>query len=120
MQDIPKYEDLKEPENAKSLLAHTAVLKLNGGLGTSMGLEKAKSMLVVKEGKNFLDLIAEQVRTADLSDTYVPARKAFTCRLQDSLCRQHTPHASAVRARCAPVCSAASHAAAEPPLRSSL
>jgi UTP--glucose-1-phosphate uridylyltransferase len=37
------------------------VLKLNGGLGTSMGLEKAKSLLTVKEGKTFLDLIAEQV-----------------------------------------------------------
>ncbi len=37
------------------------MLKLNGGLGTSMGLEKAKSLLPVKEGKTFLDLIAEQV-----------------------------------------------------------
>jgi UDP-N-acetylglucosamine pyrophosphorylase len=37
------------------------MLKLNGGLGTSMGLEKAKSLLVVKEDKTFLDLIAEQV-----------------------------------------------------------
>jgi hypothetical protein len=39
------------------------VLKLNGGLGTSMGLEKAKSLLEVKDGKTFLDLIAEQVST---------------------------------------------------------
>jgi hypothetical protein len=37
------------------------VIKLNGGLGTSMGLEKAKSLLPVKDGKTFLDLIAEQV-----------------------------------------------------------
>ena len=37
------------------------MLKLNGGLGTSMGLEKAKSLLPVKDGKTFLDLIAEQV-----------------------------------------------------------
>lgn len=37
------------------------MLKLNGGLGTSMGLEKAKSLLEVKDGKTFLDLIAEQV-----------------------------------------------------------
>ena len=64
MQKLPKYEDLAEPENAKELLAATAVLKLNGGLGTSMGLEKAKSLLTVKEGKTFLDLIAEQVRSA--------------------------------------------------------
>ncbi len=45
----------------QELLSKTAVLKLNGGLGTSMGLEKAKSLLVVRDGKTFLDLIAEQV-----------------------------------------------------------
>lgn len=44
------------------LLAKTAVLKLNGGLGTSMGLEKAKSLLEVKDGHTFLDLIAEQIK----------------------------------------------------------
>ena len=38
------------------------MLKLNGGLGTSMGLEKAKSLLTVKDGKTFLDLIAEQIK----------------------------------------------------------
>ena len=38
------------------------MLKLNGGLGTSMGLEKAKSLLEVKDGKTFLDLIAEQIK----------------------------------------------------------
>lgn len=48
-------------ESLQNLLEKTAVLKLNGGLGTSMGLEKAKSLLPVKDGKTFLDLIAEQV-----------------------------------------------------------
>jgi UDP-N-acetylglucosamine pyrophosphorylase len=38
------------------------VLKLNGGLGTSMGLEKAKSLLPVKDGQTFLDLIAQQIK----------------------------------------------------------
>ena len=46
----------------QTLLSKTAVFKLNGGLGTSMGLEKAKSLLEVKNGKTFLDLIAEQVK----------------------------------------------------------
>lgn len=46
----------------QTLLSQTAVLKLNGGLGTSMGLEKAKSLLEVKDGKTFLDLIAEQIK----------------------------------------------------------
>jgi UTP--glucose-1-phosphate uridylyltransferase len=42
-------------------LAHTVVVKLNGGLGTSMGLERAKSLLEVRNGLSFLDLIARQV-----------------------------------------------------------
>jgi UTP--glucose-1-phosphate uridylyltransferase len=39
----------------------TVVIKLNGGLGTSMGLSKAKSLLPVRPGISFLDLIARQV-----------------------------------------------------------
>lgn len=42
------------------LFSKLAILKLNGGLGTSMGLEKAKSLLVVRNGKTFLDLIVDQ------------------------------------------------------------
>jgi hypothetical protein len=52
------------PLPLQGLLSRTVMLKLNGGLGTSMGLEKAKSLLVVKDGRTFLDLIAEQVRAA--------------------------------------------------------
>ena len=37
------------------------MIKLNGGLGTSMGMTKAKSLLEVKDGRTFLDLIAEQI-----------------------------------------------------------
>jgi len=44
-----------------SLLAQTVVLKLNGGLGTGMGLDKAKSLLKVKGEDTFLDLTAKQV-----------------------------------------------------------
>ncbi|KDD74674.1 UTP--glucose-1-phosphate uridylyltransferase [Helicosporidium sp. ATCC 50920] len=55
----------KEPrseEETTALLSRCAVLKLNGGLGTSMGLEKAKSLLTVKDDKTFLDLIVDQIR----------------------------------------------------------
>jgi len=38
------------------------MLKLNGGLGTGMGLDKAKSLLEVTGGNTFLDLIAKQVK----------------------------------------------------------
>ena len=37
------------------------MIKLNGGLGTSMGMEKAKSLLEVKEGHTFLDIIVRQI-----------------------------------------------------------
>lgn len=62
--ELPKLVDLKTSAgaNKQELLSATAVLKLNGGLGTSMGLEKAKSLLVVKDNKTFLDLIAEQIK----------------------------------------------------------
>jgi len=45
-----------------SLLSKTVMLKLNGGLGTGMGLAMAKSLLVVKGQDTFLDLIAKQVQ----------------------------------------------------------
>ena len=44
-----------------SLLQSTVVLKLNGGLGTGMGLDKAKSLLKVKGDDTFLDLTAKQI-----------------------------------------------------------
>lgn len=48
-------------EAGRRAAAHAVVLKLNGGLGTSMGLSKAKSLLPVRPGISFLDLIARQV-----------------------------------------------------------
>jgi UTP--glucose-1-phosphate uridylyltransferase len=49
-------------EDAAAALAKTVIIKLNGGLGTSMGMDKAKSLLTVRDGKSFLDLIVDQVR----------------------------------------------------------
>ncbi len=53
-------------EIGKVALAKTAVIKLNGGLGTSMGLQKAKSLLLVRDAMSFLDIIARQAITADV------------------------------------------------------
>ena len=44
----------------KEALAKTVTIKLNGGLGTSMGLKTAKSLLPVKGELAFLDVIAQQ------------------------------------------------------------
>eukprot|EP00913_Durusdinium_trenchii_P022241 g20897.t1 len=57
---LPDLEALKITEDP-GLLKETVVLKLNGGLGTGMGLDKAKSLLQVTDGNSFLDLIAKQV-----------------------------------------------------------
>lgn len=58
-------EDVEVDEQAAAdALATTAVIKLNGGLGTSMGMDRAKSLLPVREGHSFLDLIVDQVQRA--------------------------------------------------------
>jgi UTP--glucose-1-phosphate uridylyltransferase len=61
--DVPEWADLPEPtdDEVREALDHLAVVKLNGGLGTSMGLSGPKSLLEVKPGTSFLDIIATQV-----------------------------------------------------------
>ncbi len=51
------------PEADAALLAQAVLVKLNGGLGTGMGLQKAKSLLEIKPGVTFLDLIVRQVKS---------------------------------------------------------
>ena len=59
--DAEKLSGLKEVGQAA--LEELVVIKLNGGLGTSMGLSRAKSLLEVKDGLTFLDIIARQILT---------------------------------------------------------
>jgi UDP-N-acetylglucosamine pyrophosphorylase len=61
--DIADYVGLPDagPEAIQRLLGQTVLIKLNGGLGTGMGLEKAKSLLPVRGELSFLDLIAKQI-----------------------------------------------------------
>lgn len=49
-------------EHGRKLLGSLVVVRLNGGLGTTMGLEKAKSLLRVKGEHSFNDIIALQLR----------------------------------------------------------
>ena len=56
--NLISYDSLTKKDD--SLLNKLAVIKLNGGLGTGMGLEKAKSLLPVKGELNFLDILANQ------------------------------------------------------------
>ena len=48
-------------EEGTRALDRTVVVKLNGGLATSMGMDRAKSLLEVKDGLSFLDIIVRQV-----------------------------------------------------------
>jgi UTP--glucose-1-phosphate uridylyltransferase len=62
--EIPNAESVTEyaPKGQKKL-PHTVRVVLNGGLGTSMGLTGPKSLLQVKKGKSFLELILAQTRS---------------------------------------------------------
>jgi UTP--glucose-1-phosphate uridylyltransferase len=60
--NLPDAEDLEAyREVGRAQLDTVVVIKLNGGLGTSMGLDRAKSLLPVRGRLSFLDLIARQV-----------------------------------------------------------
>ena len=60
--DMESLADVEVPDDAAAeAIRHTVVIKLNGGLGTSMGMDRAKSLLCVRRGLSFLDIIARQV-----------------------------------------------------------
>ena len=62
LREVTQLEDVRPDEAAvRDALAHTVVIKLNGGLGTSMGIRGPKSALPVRDGLTFLDIIAGQV-----------------------------------------------------------
>ncbi len=62
VESLPDLEKLPASlsDKGKKALNKTVVLVLNGGLGTSMGLDKAKSLLPIKNGFSFLDILALQ------------------------------------------------------------
>jgi len=60
--ELPTLESLPATvSDPAALLNQLAVIKLNGGLGTGMGLEQAKSLIKVKGDDTFLDFIAKQI-----------------------------------------------------------
>ncbi|GAB6987737.1 UTP--glucose-1-phosphate uridylyltransferase [Nocardioides pyridinolyticus] len=60
--DMPSLASVEVSDaDAAAAIRGTAVIKLNGGLGTSMGMDRAKSLLCVRRGLSFLDVIARQV-----------------------------------------------------------
>ncbi len=68
---VPRAADVEiGASDGAAALAKTAVIKLNGGLGTSMGMDRAKSLLTVRSADSdhgaltFLDIIVGQIRAA--------------------------------------------------------
>lgn len=63
---IADFNDIQRCGNTvadgEKLLQSLVVVRLNGGLGTSMGLLRAKSLLPVKNGLTFNDIIARQLQ----------------------------------------------------------
>lgn len=71
---VPALAEVEvDPAAARDALDKTVLLKLNGGLGTSMGMQQAKSLLPVRGTSTFLDIIVRQVSYArDHYDVRLP------------------------------------------------
>jgi UTP--glucose-1-phosphate uridylyltransferase len=60
VRDVRRLDDLSV-DAPDEVLDRAAIVRLNGGLGTSMGLSAPKSLIEVKPGHSFLDVIVGQV-----------------------------------------------------------
>jgi UTP--glucose-1-phosphate uridylyltransferase len=60
LENPPRLSELP-PSQGCAEIAQTVVIKLNGGLGTSMGLETPKGLLEVRQSLSFLDLTRRQI-----------------------------------------------------------
>ncbi|TGM58646.1 UTP--glucose-1-phosphate uridylyltransferase [Leptospira adleri] len=58
--EISLEEIEKRSSPSPDILKNLVVIKLNGGLGTSMGLSGPKSLIELKNGMSFLEIIAKQ------------------------------------------------------------
>jgi len=74
--NIGQYADA-----GKKVLKNAVMIILNGGLGTTMGLEKPKSIIRVKEGKSFLEIILKQ---AEINNVTLLLMNSFSTH-QDTL-----------------------------------
>ena len=95
--DLERAAELELDEAGSDAVATTAVIKLNGGLGTSMGMDRAKSLLPVRADLTFLDIIVGQVehvrRTHDVA---LPLLFMNSFRTQDDTLAALARHADLV------------------------
>ena len=57
--DVPALEDLPDAD-PRVALGSVALIKLNGGLATTMGLQQPKSLMEARDGRSFLEIIVGQ------------------------------------------------------------
>jgi UTP--glucose-1-phosphate uridylyltransferase len=84
---LPRFENIEQKKVDNSVLKKSAIIKLNGGLGTSMGLSSPKSFIKVKDGKRFIDIAADQVRSlkkeSGVEIPFILMNSGVTCELSD-------------------------------------
>lgn len=64
---VKHYASLKAPDDndtIRQMLNKLVVIKLNGGLGTSMGCHGPKSVIPVRSDLTFLDLTVQQIEVS--------------------------------------------------------
>ncbi|KAG8124462.1 putative UTP--glucose-1-phosphate uridylyltransferase protein [Naja naja] len=70
---IQPYEKIKArgiPDSIASVLNKLVVVKLNGGLGTSMGCKGPKSLIGVRNENTFLDLTVQQIELSVIFEEF--------------------------------------------------
>ncbi len=63
--DFASLDSGRHEETGRRHLHKTVAIKLNGGLGTSMGMNQPKALLKVKSFFSFLDIVVSQSRKMD-------------------------------------------------------
>jgi UTP--glucose-1-phosphate uridylyltransferase len=69
MWQVRDYSTLQQPsaDQIHMMLDKLVVVKLNGGLGTSMGCHGPKSVIPVRSDLTFLDLTVQQIEVSTVS-----------------------------------------------------
>jgi UTP--glucose-1-phosphate uridylyltransferase len=71
---VMNYANLQSPssnDEIRSMLNKLVVVKLNGGLGTSMGCSGPKSVIPVRNDLTFLDLTVQQIEVREFDTIFM-------------------------------------------------
>lgn len=76
---VLEYEKLPMPSNdlISQMLDELVVVKLNGGLGTSMGCYGPKSIITVRQDLTFLDMTVLQIEVSREKNSHVDHRRVI-------------------------------------------